>query len=128
MTTVSVCSVPSVMLPRLGEVGRLGEFRDVGVVAVEVGGPEVLAPADDLLERVAAGDRGDAVEHAAFAEDHALDRGVEGDGAAGDVGDGEGLRQGRPGERGGKGEGRQRHQVGNFHFDLAERVLRRRDR
>ena len=112
---VSVCSVPSVRLPRKGRSLPLGNLVDVGVEAGFVGGPQIVAPADDLFERVATRHGGNRIEHPPLAQNDALDRFVEFDFAAGDVGDGEALRCGGKRQGGGEGKGQTGQQMLKFH-------------
>ena len=59
-----------------GDLGDAGKFAQVGVVGVRVGLDQVLAPADDALDRVLRIQRGDQIQLSAFAEDDAPDRQV----------------------------------------------------
>ena len=97
---------------RAAEDRDLGQARELLLildVAVIVGGAEIVAPADDPLERVVSVQRGDDVHLAAFGQDHALDRGLDGDGPADDVGDGGGaLGRGASSGRHGLEDGRER--------------------
>jgi hypothetical protein len=102
------------------------EFRRIGVEAVLVGGPEVIAPADHLFDGIALDDRRDAIEHPPLAEDHPLDRRIEGDLAPGDVDDGEPVREDRTGEHqpGQCGNGGSVH---SSHCQVPRRMLLTRD-
>ena len=65
---------------------HLGIRGNIGVVAIEIGCPQVVAPGDDLAEGIVGLDRGQSIDHAPLAKDGPFHRLVERDLASGDVG------------------------------------------
>ena len=65
------------------QLGHLRIFGEIGVIAFRVGLRQVVAPADDALERRIPVQRGDEIDLPAFAENDVLDRDADLDVATG---------------------------------------------